>query len=195
MNKLMLFTLIFMALSITTKAQNDMSKKNKTEKKDIVNQSFGKIDFKKKLYAENITNYLDLPTQIAKKYGSFSYADLPLDRQIAEQVRLWASIRYKCSYCTVFHTNDARNTGMDTHKVDNIMAYNESDLFSAKEKAALNYASAISYVNYEKLPAATAEVKKYFNEAEIETIIMCTLLMDIWARIFAVQGNTPYYTQ
>ncbi|AZA73507.1 alkylhydroperoxidase AhpD family core domain-containing protein [Chryseobacterium indoltheticum] len=195
MNKLMLFTLIFMALSITTKAQNDMSEKNKTEKKNIVNQSFGKIDFKKKLYAENVTNYLDLPTQIAKKYGSFSYADLPLDRQIAEQVRLWASIRYKCSYCTIFHTNDARNTGMDTHKVDNIMAYNQSDLFSAKEKAALNYASAISYVDYEKLPAATAEVNKYFNEAEIETIIMCTLLMDIWARIFAVQGNTPYYTQ
>lgn len=67
MNKLILFTLIFMALSITTKAQNDMSEKNKTEKKDIVNQSFGKIDFKKKLYAENVTNYLDLPTQIAKK--------------------------------------------------------------------------------------------------------------------------------
>ena len=33
MNKLMLFTLIFMALSITTKAQNDMNEKNKTEKK------------------------------------------------------------------------------------------------------------------------------------------------------------------
>lgn len=190
MKQLLLFTLVFTTFIMDTKAQNDT-----TAKKDIVSQSFGKIDFKKTLYAENVTDYTDIPKQLAKKYGSFSYASLPLDRQIAEQIRLWASIRYKCSYCTVFHTQDARNTGMDIHKIDNIMAYNESELFSAKEKAALNYASAISYVDYEKLPQATAEVKKYFNEAEIETIVMCTVLMDVWARIFAVQGNTPYYTK
>lgn len=190
MKKLLALTLILTAFIMDIQAQDDIN-----AKKDIVNQTFGKIDFKKNLYSENVTNYLDLPTQIAKRYGSFSYESLPLDRQIAEQIRLWASIRYKCSYCTVFHTQDARNTGMDPHKVDNIMAYKESELYSAKEKAALDYAAAISYVDYEKLPAATAEVKKYFNNEEIETIVMCTLLMDVWARIFAVQGNTPYYTK
>ncbi|MCH5598901.1 carboxymuconolactone decarboxylase family protein [Niabella ginsengisoli] len=100
-----------------------------------------------------------MPTQIAKKYGSFSYDSLPLDRQTAELIRLWASIRYKCSYCTIFHTQDARNSGVDIHKVDNIMAFNESELFTDKEKAALSYAAAISYVDYKKLPAATAEAK------------------------------------
>lgn len=190
MKNLLLYAFIFTMFTMTTQAQNSNS-----EKKDIVSQTFGSIDFKKMLYAENETNYTDIPKQLAKKYGSFSYEALPLDRQIAEQIRLWASIRYKCSYCTVFHTQDARNTGMDPHKVDNIMAYNESELFSAKEKAALNYAAAISYVDYENLPATTAEVKKYFSNEEIETIVMCTVLMDVWARIFAVQGNTPYYTK
>lgn len=190
MKKLLIITLIFTAFIMDAQAQND-----KNAKKDIVNQSFGKIDFKKKLYTENVTNYTDIPKQLAKKYGSFSYESLPLDRQIAEQVRLWASIRYKCNYCTVFHTQDARDTGMDIHKVDNIMAYKESELYSAKEKAALDYAAAVSYVDYEKLPAATAEVRKHFSNEEIETIVMCTLLMDVWARIFAVQGNTPYYTE
>lgn len=190
MKKIGLLILIIMTFGMKTKAQT-----KEKQKKDIVNQSFGEIDFKKKLYDKNVTNYLDLPTQIAKKYGSFSYKELPLDRQTAELVRLWTSIKYKCNYCTIFHTQDARNAGIDIHKIDNITAYRESDLYTKKEKAALDYASAISDVDYEKLPTATAEVKKHFKDEEIETIAMCTVLMDVWARIFAMQGNTPYYTK
>lgn len=162
---------------------------------DIVHQSFGSIAFKETLYTENVTNYTDLPSQIAKKYGSFSYESLPLDRQTAQLVRLWVSVNNKCGYCTVFHTQDARDSGIDIHKVDNIMAYKESQLFSEKEKAALNYAQAISTVSYEDLNNATKEVKKYFSNEEIETIVMCTILMDVWTRVFAVKGNTPYYNK
>lgn len=190
MKKILIYITLTVLITINSNAQNE-----ENMKRDIVNQTFGSIEFKQKLYDQNVTNYLELPKLIAKKYGSFNYESLPLDRQIAEMVRLWASIRYKCSYCTIFHTQDARNSGIDIHKIDNIMAYKNSDLFTSKEKAALNYASAISYVDYEKLPSATEIVKQHFNEEEIETIVMCTLLMDIWARLFAIQGNTPYYTE
>lgn len=164
------------------------------DKKDIVHQDFGGVAFKQTLYSGNVTNYADLPTQIAKKYGSFSYESLPLDRQTAQLVRLWTSIKNKCSYCTIFHTQEARDAGIDIHKIDNIVAYRESELFSDKEKAALDYAAAISNVDYDRMPAATKQVRKYFKDEEVETIIMCTLLMDVWSRMFAVKGNVPYYT-
>ncbi|EIJ40786.1 carboxymuconolactone decarboxylase family protein [Galbibacter orientalis] len=185
-------TILILFIILMTLNNSNAQEIEKTETA-IVNQSFGSIAFKETLYTENVTNYTDIPSQLAEKYGSFSYESLPLDRQIAELVRLWVSINNKCSYCTIFHTQDARDSGTDIHKIDNIMAYKQSELFSAKEKAALNYAEAISTVSYEKLQEATKEVKRYFNNEEIETIVMCTVLMDVWARVFAVKGNLPYY--
>lgn len=161
---------------------------------DIVNQTFGGIEFKRTLYSPDASGYLEIPTQIANRYGSFSYDQLALDRQTAELVRLWVSIKYKCSYCTVFHTQAARDAGIDVHKIDNITAYRRSELYTDSEVAALDYAAAISDVDHEKLPDATAEVRKHFTNPEVETIIMCTVLMDMWARIFAAQGNVPYYS-
>lgn len=174
---------------------NIMGVKAQDQKKDIIHQTFGNVDFKETLYSGNKTNYMKLPTEYAKAYGSFSYASLPLERQIAEEVRLWVSSKYKCSYCLVFHANDLKESGIDQHKINNIMAYRESELFSEKEKAALNFAAAISNVDYEKMSESLIKAKQYFNDEEIETIISCTLLMDIWTRIFAVKGKVPYYAK
>jgi len=164
-------------------------------KSDITQQTFDNIEFKETLYSKNVTDYLKLPNEFAKTYGSFSYESLVLDRQIAEEIRLLISLKYNCNYCVIFHTEDLKKTGLDPNKIATLTVYNESDLFSNKEKSALNLAIAVSDVDYSSLPNALANAKQYFKDEEIENIISCTLLMDIWARVFAIKGKTPYYVK
>ncbi|WP_339514586.1 carboxymuconolactone decarboxylase family protein [Pseudomonas sp. RL_15y_Pfl2_60] len=161
---------------------------------DIINQNFGDIAYKTTRLSTNESNYLDLPTQWAKAYGSFN-KKLKLAPQIAEMVRLRVGQIDNCNYCNVFHTRDALETGMSPAKVYAISTWRSSELFSAKERAALAYAETLAKVDNAAMPEAYAQLDKVgYSAVEKEELTNCAILMSVWSRLFLAQGKTSYLT-
>lgn len=159
---------------------------------DITHQSFDNIAFKTTRLSTNESNYLKLPTQWAKDYGSRNKS-LKLAPQIAEMVRLRVGQVDNCNYCVIFHTKDALDSGIAPAKVSSISTWRRSELFSDKERAALAYAEALAKVDNAAMPVAYAQLDAVgYSATEKEELTNCAILMSVWSRLFLAQGKTAY---
>jgi alkylhydroperoxidase family enzyme len=57
--------------------------------------------------------------------------------------------------------------GIPTEKLDDLTRYRESDRFTAREHAALEYAERITRDDLEMTDACMARVREHFSEAEV----------------------------
>ncbi len=69
---------------------------------------------------------------MAKAFGYT--ADLNIDKELAQLIRLCVAQKNQCSYCIILHAKTAREIGIHPSKVDNISSGFESDLYNAVEK-------------------------------------------------------------
>lgn len=156
----------------------------------ITERSFGNVGFKLNRISTNETDYLKLPNAWAAAYGSDSYKDLKIDRQIAELVRLRVSQLDHCNYCEIFHSKAALDAGISEAKIFALSSWTQSDLFTPKEKAALLYAEALSTLNQDDIQKAYDGLTgNGFSNAEKEELTNCVILMDVWSRVFLAQGK------
>lgn len=157
----------------------------------ITERSFGDIGFELSRINTNESGWTKLPIEWAKTYGSDSYASLKIDRKIAEMARLRVAQLDNCNYCVIFHTKAALDAGIAEPKVYAISAWRESKLFSDKEKAALEYAEALSALDQPKIQGAFEQLNKLgFTTVEKEELTMSIILMSVWSRVFMAQGKT-----
>jgi AhpD family alkylhydroperoxidase len=76
---------------------------------------------------------------------AFGYtADLRIDRQLAQLLRLRVSQLNNCTYCLNLHYQAAREAGIPRAKIDTLSAWWETELHSEAEQAALRYAEALT---------------------------------------------------
>src|SRR5881296_2301421 len=57
--------------------------------------------------------------------------------------------------------------GIAREKLDELLRYRQSDRFSARERAALEYAEAITREDQEVTDACVAQLRKHFSDAEV----------------------------
>jgi len=57
--------------------------------------------------------------------------------------------------------------GVPSEKMDDLLHYQESDRFTARERAALEYAERITRDDLEVTEACMARVREHFSEAEV----------------------------
>ncbi|QDH78547.1 carboxymuconolactone decarboxylase family protein [Echinicola soli] len=182
MKKILLITLTFMVFNINTQAQT---------KPLITERSFGNIGFELSRINTNETDWTKIPTEWAKTYGSDSYASLHIDRKVAEIARLRVAQLDNCNYCVIFHTKAALETGLEAPKVYAVSAWRDSKLFTEKEKAALQYAEALSQLDQDKIQSSFEQLSKVgFSNVEKEELSMSIILMSVWSRVFMAQGKT-----
>ncbi|WP_455427085.1 carboxymuconolactone decarboxylase family protein [Dryocola sp. LX212] len=162
--------------------------------KNISQRDYNDVTFKVTRLGSNSTDYLKLPKEWAKDYGSDSTKLKYIDSKLAELVRLRVSQIDKCNYCVILHTKQTIKLAIPMAKVDSLSTWRQSDLFSSKEKAALNYAETLAELNYDNIQLAFDKlISTGFSQPEIEELTNTTLLMNIWSRIFMAQGkiSTP----
>ena len=81
------------------------------------------------------SEFIQIAEKMAKAYGYT--ADLKLDKELAQLIRLRVATVNKCSYCSILHQETARKLDILQAKIDNLVSYWYSELYSEKEKAAL----------------------------------------------------------
>ncbi len=99
-----------------------------------------------------------------------------LDHSIKELCRVYVSKSIECEYCMVQRSVQAARAGLMEEKYDALLHFEESDLFTEREKAALRYANAIMWNAELADDALWEQLYRHFTIPEIVELGFFTAL-------------------
>ena len=128
--------------------------------------------------------------------AAFGYtAELTLDGQLAQLLRLRVAQINNCTYCLTVHYRAARDVGVPQTKIDLLTAWWETRLFSDAERAALEYAEALTRASDTTVTQAFQQyhdrLTAHFDEAAMVEIVAVVINMNIWTRLKLAEGAMP----
>jgi AhpD family alkylhydroperoxidase len=113
-----------------------------------------------------------------------------LERPLLEFVRLLASKMNGCEYCIALHTEELRKLGEPEERINGIVGVPE--LFSARERAALDWTAAVTNIQEGHAPDAVYEaVRAHFSEAETVNLTLTITTINAWNRLAIGLGAHP----
>ncbi|MFF0435568.1 carboxymuconolactone decarboxylase family protein [Streptomyces sp. NPDC004327] len=114
-----------------------------------------------------------------------------LDPVLLELVQIRASQINKCAYCIDYHTADARKAGESEERIYQLSAWEESSLYTAKERAALALTEAVTLLPAGVSDDAYAEAEEHFEEKELAQLIALIFTVNAWNRMNVTTRKTP----
>jgi AhpD family alkylhydroperoxidase len=107
-----------------------------------------------------------------------------IEKPLAELVRLRASQINGCAFCVDMHANDARNGGETERRLAAVVVWRETPFFTDRERAALEWAEAVTLVSQDHVPDAVWEaVKPQFSDEEIVDLTLLISAINSWNRL------------
>jgi len=149
--------------------------------------------YKNTRFDPDLIEFHDIAKQMAKSVGYT--AELSVDRQLAQLLRLRVSQMNPCSYCLILHTQAATDQGILPEKIAHLASWRESALFSAQEQAALDYCEALTDYDLDAFSSKHDALSKYFDEKAIAEIAAIVINMNLWTRLKLAQGATPFVSE
>ncbi|MDX3234535.1 carboxymuconolactone decarboxylase family protein [Streptomyces sp. ME03-5709C] len=138
----------------------------------------------------DLTPFHSLAGEMAKAFGY--KAELTIDGQLAQLIRLRVAQLTPCSYCLILHTRTALDKGIDPDKVAHLASWRQSEMFRASERAALAYCEGLTTYDLNAFPALHEELVAHFDETEIAELAAVIINMNVWTRLKLAQGATPH---
>ena len=128
--------------------------------------------------------------------AAFGYtAELGLDRKLAQLVRLRVAQINSCTYCLDVHYAAARDVGVSQAKINFLTAWWETRLFSDAERAALEYAEALTRASDTTVTQAFQQyhdrLTAHFDETAMLEIVAVVVNMNIWTQLKLAEGAMP----
>jgi len=125
----------------------------------------------------------------------FGYqAELGLEKELAELLRLRVSQINKCSYCLNVHYEAARDAGISQAKIDMLIAWRETAIFSGAERAALAYTESLTRMSESDIDgfqSAHDGLVQHFDDDARHEIMGVVINMNIWTRLKLAEGARP----
>lgn len=126
-------------------------------------------------------------------------AVLTLDRTVAQLLRLRVAQLNNCTYCLTVHHAAARRAAIGDHRIDTLTAWWETRLFTDAERAALDYAEALTLLadtaRHRSFQETHERLAEHFDEDEIREIAAVVISMNIWTRLKLAEGAMPVEVQ
>lgn len=120
-------------------------------------------------------------------------ADLSIDPQLAQLLRLRVAQVNRCAFCAVLQGESARDREIPQAKIDDLTAYPISDLFTEPEKTALLYCDALTLPNVDEFHDFHEAMTQHFTIDQIKDVAAVVVNMHVWTRWKLAQGQTPYF--
>ncbi|MFD3456554.1 carboxymuconolactone decarboxylase family protein [Streptomyces sp. NPDC058691] len=115
-----------------------------------------------------------------------------LDPVVAELVKARASQVNGCAYCVDQHTADARKLGVTEQKLNGLTVWRETPFFTARERAALALAEAVTRLGEHGVPDDVYdEAARVFDEDELPRLIAMCVTINAWNRIGITTRMSP----
>jgi len=107
-----------------------------------------------------------------------------LEKSLIELVKMRASQINGCAYCLDMHSKDARRNGETEQRLYVLDAWQESTLYSARERAALAWTEVVTRIAETHAPDAVYdEVRRHFADKELVDLTTLVGLINLWNRL------------
>jgi AhpD family alkylhydroperoxidase len=116
-----------------------------------------------------------------------------LEPSLIELVKTRASQINGCAFCIHMHTKDARAHGETEERLYLLNAWQESSLYTDRERAALAWTEALTLISETHAPDDVyEELRKHFNETETANLTVLIGVINTWNRIaIGVRSQHP----
>lgn len=107
-----------------------------------------------------------------------------LERSLLELVKTRVSQINGCAYCLDMHTKDARAGGETEQRLYLLAAWRETAFYTARERAALAWAEAVTQLAGHDVPDALYEdVRRQFDDKALVDLTMAIIAINGWNRL------------
>src|SRR6476469_1416777 len=115
-----------------------------------------------------------------------------VDRKLLHLLKLRASQINGCAYCIAMHTDEALRDGEPTERLTLLDAWEESTLYSEKERAALAWIEEVTLIADSGASKERFEaLKPHFSQDEIAWLTLAAVQINAWNRI-AISSRAQY---
>ncbi len=119
-------------------------------------------------------------------------SDTPLERKIIDLIKIRASQLNGCLFCLDMHSKEAKRHGERELRMHHLSLWRESPLFSAKEKAALEWTELLTRPNQHGAEDADYEnLSRHFSEKEISDLTLAIAAINAWNRLGIAFRSEP----
>jgi AhpD family alkylhydroperoxidase len=114
------------------------------------------------------------------------------DEKLLDLVRMRASQLNGCSYCLDMHSKDARAAGETEQRLYGLDAWRETPYYSARERAALEWTEALTFVAESRVPDDVYQrVREQFSEDELVHLSLAIVAINGWNRLNIAARTVP----
>ena len=107
-----------------------------------------------------------------------------LEPSLIHLVKLRASQINGCAFCVHMHASHARAAGETDERLDLVVAFRESPLFTPRERAALIWTESLTLLSQTGAPDSDyAELAAHFSESERVKLSMLIVAINGWNRL------------
>ena len=118
--------------------------------------------------------------------------DSGMDKQLTELLKIRASQLNGCAFCLQFHLNVARKEGVAPTKIDLVATWADTDIFSARERAALAWTEALTKMGQQHIAGNVHdELCAHFTSSEVAYLTASIAAINAWNRIAGALRFTP----
>jgi AhpD family alkylhydroperoxidase len=115
-----------------------------------------------------------------ENYVKESGLELPL----VELVKMRASQINGCAFCLNMHSHDARAAGETEQRLNVLSAWQETTLYTPRERAALAWTEALTLVSETHAPDDVYEdARAQFNDKELTDLTLLIGAINVWNRL------------
>ncbi|MFL6776047.1 MAG: carboxymuconolactone decarboxylase family protein [Sphingomicrobium sp.] len=115
-----------------------------------------------------------------------------VDRKLLHLLKLRASQINGCAYCIAMHTDEALRDAEPTERLTMLDAWEESTLYSEKERAALAWIEEVTLIADSGASKESFDaLKTHFGEEEIGWLTLAAVMINAWNRM-AISSRAQY---
>jgi AhpD family alkylhydroperoxidase len=142
------------------------------------------------------SEYKDFKAQAPDAYEIVSAlgqaaAKAGIDKQLLELIKLRASQINGCAFCVQYHILQGERLGMAADKLNLVVVWRETPLFSVRERAALAWTEALTLLTQGVSDEVYAQVRAEFSEKELAYLTSAIASINVWNRFGAAYRWTP----
>ncbi|MBI5261659.1 MAG: carboxymuconolactone decarboxylase family protein [Bradyrhizobium sp.] len=114
-----------------------------------------------------------------------------LDKQLLELLKIRASQINGCAFCVQYHILQSERLGMPADKINLVAVWREAPIFSSRERAALGWTEALTFLPDGVSDDVYAEASREFSEKELMYLTSAVASINVWKRFGVAYGWVP----
>ncbi|HLS65451.1 MAG TPA: carboxymuconolactone decarboxylase family protein [Pseudogracilibacillus sp.] len=116
-------------------------------------------------------------------------AKTDIEVELRELIKIRVSQINGCAFCLKMHTKEAREIGMTNERIDCVAAYDDGEMYTEREKVALEFTEYVTQVAEFGIPDDLYNrVREHFSEKDFIDLVFTINQIKNWNRVCIACG-------